>query len=99
MSADRIRVLAYDCAGIGQRMAVLLLVAVNPAVDADHRLRCMTDAFFLWPALAVRMAELEALAPRSSAAGYESRETFNERLARFRNRQLSAQSTISTIGE
>lgn len=98
MSADRIRVLAYDCAGIGQRMAFFLLGAVSSHVPVDERLRCMTDVFFLWPALAERMAELEGLAARSSAAGYENRERLTERLAAFRARQLAQQST-SILGE
>lgn len=93
MSADRIRVLAYDVASIAQRMAFLLLVAVSPFQAADVRLTAMSDVFFLWRALAERMAELEGLAPRSSEAGYENRERLNERLAAFRARQLNQQST------
>lgn len=89
MSADRIRVLSYDAAGIGQRLAFNLLCAVSPTLPDDVRLGCMTDAFFLWPAMAERMAELEALAPRSATAGYESRELLNDRLAAFRARRLA----------
>ncbi|PZR36477.1 hypothetical protein [Caulobacter segnis] len=95
MSADRIRVLSYDAAGIAQRMAFSLLGAVCPTLPTDVRLRCMSDVFFLWPALAERMGELEGLAPRSATGGYENRERLNERLAAFRARQLS-ETTLPT---
>lgn len=93
MSADRIRVLTYDAAGIAQRMAFHLLASACVGLPADTRLRAMADVFFLWPALAERMGELEGLAERSAVAGYETRERLNERLADFRARLLSEQTT------
>lgn len=96
MSADRIRVLAFECAGIGQRMAFCLLAAVSVGLPQETRLRCMKDVFFLWTALAERMGELEGLAPRSSSAGYEDRERLTERLARFRDRQLTTSTTSAS---
>lgn len=95
MSADRIRVLTYDAAGIAQRMAFHLLASACGGLPADIRLRAMTDAFFLWPILAERMGELEGLAQRSASAGYETRERLSERLAAFRSRQLTDPNTSS----
>jgi len=98
LSADRIRVLSYDAAGIAQRMAFHLLASACSGLPVDARLRAMTDVFFLWPVLAERMGELEGLAPRSASAGYETRELLNERLAAFRARRLAEQQP-SSIGE
>jgi hypothetical protein len=94
MSVERLRQLATEGAYLAQRLAVNLLAATQAAAPEPDRIARMTDAYAIWPLLCRHMAELEDMAPRTSNAGRDRDDAMLERLAAFRARQLTVQTTI-----
>lgn len=80
---------AHKASQFGHVVQHNLMAAASPTLTTAKRLEAMERLFTAWPLLCREMAALEALAPRTSAAGYENANALQEMAHRVAEREAA----------